>query len=53
MPVRMPPDVKRWLRQQAKMNLTSQTAEAVAAIRFKMKATEQQDHGIDAPQRLN
>jgi hypothetical protein len=42
--VRMPPDMKRWVEQQAEQAFTSQNAEVVRAIRtaMKLQAREEQ-----------
>lgn len=36
--VRLPSDVKAWLEQQARRNLSSQTSEVVRAVRSRMES---------------
>jgi hypothetical protein len=39
--LRLPPDLKEYLEQQAAKNMTSQNAEIVRAIRFRQEAEQQ------------
>jgi Arc-like DNA binding dprotein len=39
--VRLPPDVRQWLRHQAERNSSSQSSEAVRAIRARMESERQ------------
>jgi hypothetical protein len=39
-PLRLPPDMKSWLEQEAERNFTSQNAEIVRAIRSRMEAEQ-------------
>jgi hypothetical protein len=41
MQVRLPPDVKGWLEQEAERNWTSQNSEIIRSIRARMGAAEQ------------
>jgi hypothetical protein len=40
MPLRLPPDLKLWLKQEAERNFTSQNAEIVRAIRSRMDSEQ-------------
>jgi hypothetical protein len=39
-PLRLPPDMKSWLEQEAERNFTSQNAEIVRAIRSRMDSAQ-------------
>jgi hypothetical protein len=42
MPIRIPPEVKEWLRSKAKRNLSSMTAETVRLLRDAMDAEQRE-----------
>jgi hypothetical protein len=42
-PLRLPPDMKSWLEQEAERNFTSQNAEIVRAIRSRMESENQRE----------
>jgi predicted transcriptional regulator len=40
--IRVPEDVKKWLEREAERNLSSQSSEAVRALRARMESEQQQ-----------
>jgi hypothetical protein len=46
--IRVPPDVKRWLEQQAARNLGSQSSEIIRSIRMRMEAEKRESRRAGA-----
>jgi hypothetical protein len=46
--IRVPPDVKRWLEQEAARNLSSQSSEIIRSIRMRMEAEKRESRRTSA-----